>query len=196
MSRFNAFTIALAGGLAAACGTDTSPTDPEGAPSPSFRTGNNAAGPGALVIRSGTAFFVTFTAPGSANLVAAGLSEGQLADFCSSGESPLGEAIEQIVIRPDGSVHDLFKARNVPLLLFPADAESICTVAPLAVGRGNYTRTDNDLFVTGGRTNSFGFRIRGQVTDASGDKHHVLVVFKGQLNRVHGARQHVKVNVN
>lgn len=70
-------------------------------------------------------------------------------------------------------------------------------MAPIANGTGTYTSTDNDFIVSGQRGNSFGFRIRGQVTDLGAEKHHVLVVVKRLISATHGLRTLVtKVSVN
>ncbi len=55
--------------------------------------------------------------------------------------------------------------------------------APFAVGTGNFTLHDNDFFVSGNRTNSFGFHLNGQVTDANGERHHVSAAFQGIVSR-------------
>ena len=101
------------------------------------------------------------------------------------------------MIRPDGSFKELFKGKKVGLLLFPGGTEDICSADPVAAGTGNYTLTDNDLIVSGRRTNSFGFRIRGNVTDEGGEKHHVLVVVKLLFNGNFGLKENVQsVKVN
>ncbi len=55
--------------------------------------------------------------------------------------------------------------------------------APFAVGTGNFTLHHNDFFVSGNRTNSFGFHLNGQVTDANGERHHVSAAFQGIVSR-------------
>lgn len=79
---FRACTVAsiVAGGLAiAACGSDSSPVDPESGSGPSFRTENGPPGPGAMVFRSSGGFFTTF--PGTNYLVEIGLGASGVAAF-------------------------------------------------------------------------------------------------------------------
>ena len=56
-------------------------------------------------------------------------------------------------------------------------------LSPIATGKGNYVNNDNDLFVSGNRTNSFRFRLTGHVTDVSGEAHRLSVAFHGLIYR-------------
>ena len=182
MFRSLTLTIVLVcGALGLACNNDPTSTQPSAGPT--FRTANNPNGPGAFVIRFETTIVILFDDPESDLTVVAGLALDQRAAFCAGGDVTFEPASERLVFRPDGSIHQLFKAKNVSLLLFDAAFVDICAVAPFAVGRGNFTGTDNDLAVSGNRTNSFGFRLRGRVAEGSGERHHLLAKFHALITR-------------
>lgn len=59
-----------------------------------------------------------------------------------------------------------------------------CTATPSAVGRGSLRLTDNDVFVSLTRTNSFGGRMVGTVEHlASGERLHLTAVGRMQIKR-------------
>lgn len=74
----------------------------------------------------------------------------------------------------------LFADGKVPLLLFPAGTEDLCSGSPVAEGTGLYTDVSSNLIGGHGRGTA-GVRIRGQVTDLAGKRHHVLVVAQQHL---------------
>ena len=168
-------------GLMSACSSDSPPTAPDDL-GPSARTANAPLGPGAFVLRFDGVIGLAFSGPDEPYSVVAGLTLDQLAALCAGGDFQLEPATGQDVFRPDGSVHELFRARGVTVVVLEGAFADICDT-PFAVGRGNYTSTDNDLFVSGNRTNSFGFRLRGRVTDAEGERHHLLAKFHALITR-------------
>ncbi len=171
--------VLVCGALGLACNND--PTEPS--TGPTLRTANNPNGPGAFVVRFETTIGFLFVDPESDLTVIAGLTLDQLAALCAGGDVTFEPATEQLVFRPDGSIHQLFKAKKATLLLFDVAFVDFCAVAPFAVGRGNFTGTDNDLTVSGNRTNSFGFRLRGRVAENSGERHHLLAKFHALITR-------------
>ena len=54
---------------------------------------------------------------------------------------------------------------------------------PWAVGTAHWTRNDNDLDVSGTRTNAFGERLRGTVVDAAGNAWHFSGHFRAVIDR-------------
>lgn len=185
----------MCGALALACSdTPTFPSarEPVG---PEFRTANNPNGPGALVIRFESALALFFSGPDEEFSVIAGLTLTDLAALCAEEEFSFEPIQGQDVIRPDGSVHEVNQGR-VTILVFEGAFADFCAGPPFAVGRGRWTSTDNDLFVSGNRTNSFGFRLRGQVTEPDGERHHVLVKFHGLINRQGALRSTSDIKVN
>jgi hypothetical protein len=183
MSRTLSLTTALVGAaLGLACGTDPVPVEPSGADGPALRSAHSPPGPGAFVIRTEGTFGFYFSDPDERYSVLGGLSRDQLAALCSGADFTFEPAREQLVFRPDGSIHQIFRARRVTVHVFEGAFADICGT-PFAVGQGNYTNTDNDLAVSFRRTNSFGFRLRGQVTDGSGGRHHLLAKFRALIMR-------------
>jgi hypothetical protein len=184
MRRSVPLAIALAcGSVALACSDTTiSPTGLEPA-GPELPTARSPGNPGALVIRFEGALGLFFSGPDEQYSVLAGLTPADLAALCADEAFSFEPIQGQDVIRPDGSVHEVTQGRNVTILVFQGAFADFCAQAPLATGRGRWTNTDNDLFVSLNRTNSFGFRLRGQVTEPGGERHHVLVKFHGLINR-------------
>ncbi len=175
--------VLLCGALGLACSGDPISPQPPGASGPTLRTVQNPDGPGAFVIRFETSLGFLFSDGESNVTVIAGVTPDQLAALCAGGEFTFEPATEQLVFRPDGSIHQLFRAKGVTLLVFEGANVDFCAVSPFGVGQGNFTQTDNDLTVSGRRTNSFGFRIRGQVSDGSGGRTHVLAKFHALITR-------------
>jgi hypothetical protein len=196
---FRASTVAtiMAAGLAvAACSTDHAPTAPETGSAPSFRTEQSPPGPGAQVSHSDGGFFSTFKAPGAPYFVAIGLTASAAVETCRGGDPELGALRSLFVERSNGGVHLLFKSDGkVPLLLYPAGTEDICSGSPVAEGTGTFTDVSSNLFGGPGRGTS-GFRIRGTVTDLAGERHHVLVVVHSQLGPNGFVDLVKKINVN
>jgi hypothetical protein len=184
MRRSLPLAIALAcGSLTLACSdTPTSPAGWEPAGS-ELRTARNPNSPGALVVRFEGALGLFFSGPDEQYSVLAGLTLANLAALCADEGFSFEPILGQDVIRPDGSVHEVTQGRNVTILVFEGAFADFCAAPPFAVGRGRWTNTDNDLFVSLNRTNSFGFRLRGGVTEPGGQRHHVLVKFHGLFSR-------------
>lgn len=140
--------------------------------------------------------FLTFRAPDRSAFVAVGLTPQTAAEFCAGGNPLFGESLEGFLVRPVGSFKKLEKSDGkVGLVVYPGDAADICGT-PIASGSGTFTSTDNALLADR-RNDSFGLRIRGQVTNGAGAKQHVLVVFHAVSNQGAGFDQKVvKVSVN
>jgi hypothetical protein len=176
--------------LGSACNDQGSPTETAAPPRPILRTSQNPEGPGAQVIRSegaqvirgeGALAFI-FPDPANGLTLTAGFTQETLDAFCAQ-EPFVGQpSTIHGVLRPDGTVTDLTKAKNVTLLVFVGN-QDICAGPPFAVGQGSFLNHDNDLFVSLNRANSFGFRVVGQVTDVNGDRHQVSASFHGVIDR-------------
>ena len=195
MFSARALATIAAGGLAiAACDSSSSPVAPETPSAPSLRTDHNQPGPGAMVFRGSGQFFATWRGDGF--LVEIGASARNVEQFCTGSDFDSGELLDHFVERPNGGESAWFKSGGkVPLLLFPDSAEDICSTAPVAEGSGLYTDNGSNFLGGKGRANG-SFRIRGQVTDGSGQRHHVLVVVHSQILRdgFHFIVDKVKVN--
>jgi hypothetical protein len=185
MSRASLIGAALTCALVSACGDQTAlTTAPQG---PDLRTSRNPDGPGAQVGGGEVPFTFLFTDPETDLGIVAGVTPEDLARFCADEDVERGTSVVHDVIRPDGSIASHEKAKKVTVMVFLLDGEEDpCDgSAPFAVGTGNFTLHDNDFFVSGNRTNSFGFRLNGQVTDVNGERHHVSAAFQGIFSR-HG----------
>ena len=71
-------------------------------------------------------------------------------------------------------LHDLRMGSDLNMFVYRiAGFAGVCASTPFATGIGHAIRTDNDLFTTFTRTNSFGLRIDGVVQDAAGQSYRV-----------------------
>ena len=69
-------------------------------------------------------------------------------------------------------LHDLRMGSDLNVFVYQiATFRGVCASTPFASGIGHAIRTDNDLFTTFTRTNSFGLRIQGVVQDAAGQSY-------------------------
>jgi hypothetical protein len=155
---------ALASTLVLACTDASAPTGPT---SPTVTAKPTSAPTADLVTRFTAPFFDAFADGEFAAVL--GVSPAGLAAFCDGDESGLDLIHVQEVSRPDGSIK--ITARSRPrLLIYPiGDSSGPCDlvgITPLATGKAQLNRTDNDFTVTFNRTNSFGSHLTG---NASGD---------------------------
>jgi len=71
-------------------------------------------------------------------------------------------------------LHDLRMGSDLNVFIYRiATFRGVCASTPFASGVGHAIRTDNDLFTTFTRTNSFGLRMQGTVQDAAGQSYHL-----------------------
>jgi hypothetical protein len=69
-------------------------------------------------------------------------------------------------------LHDLRIGSDLNVFIYQiATFRGVCASTPFASGIGHAIRTDNDLFTTFTRTNSFGLRMQGVVQDAAGQSY-------------------------
>jgi hypothetical protein len=188
MSRASLIAAALTCAMVSACSDQTAPT--AASAHPDLRTSQNPDGPGAQVGGSEVPFTFFFTDSQRGLGIVAGLTPATLPGFCAGEDVERGTSFLRDVVRPDGSIMSHERAVKVTLMVFRLDpGEDICDgSAPFAVGTGNFMNHDNDFFVSGNRTNAFGFRINGQVRDLDGARHHVSAFFEGTFSRQGDAR--------
>lgn len=81
-----------------------------------------------------------------------------------------------------GALHQHIKGTDVTIEVVPFDWE--CGDPPTAFGYGKLEVTDNDFFVSGTRTNSFGYRAHGQLTDpVTGQRVNYSETFKAIITK-------------
>jgi hypothetical protein len=120
------------------------------------------------------------------------------ADFCAweendfTGDPPVGRLVPvQYIETAHGAVVAKYSATStLELWALDADADfsGPCadtddSSAPWAAGSAHVTGNDNDLFVSGSRTNSFGDRGHGTVWDASGAGWRYNWTFRALIDR-------------
>ena len=181
--------------LVSSCGDQIAPDESTGLRAPNFRTGQNPEGPGAQVSGGEVPFIFFLSDPETGLGVTGGFTPETLAAFCAAEPTERETSIVRGVVRPDGSVTNHERAKKVTIMVFFDVDQTFCDgEAPFAVGEGNYVNHDNDFFISGNRTNSFGFNLHGRVTDVNGDRRSVSAAFQGTVDRngdVHVARSHV-----
>ena len=177
------------------CGDRTAPDEYAVPRGPELRTDRQPDGAGALVTGGEVPFVFFFSDPETGLGVTAGFTPETLAAYCAEAPFDPETSVLHGVVRPDGSVTNLEQAKKVSIMVFFDVDQTFCDgEAAFAIGEGNYVNHDNDFFISGGRTNSFGFNLTGRVTDADGDAHAVSAAFQGTVDRdgdVHVARRHV-----
>lgn len=181
--------------LLASCGDQTAPDEHAGFRIPDLRTERQPDGAGARVTGGEVPFVFFFSDPETGLGVTAGFTPETLAAFCAAEPFDAETSTLRGVVRPDGSVTSLEQAKRVTIMVFFDVDQTFCDgEAPFAIGEGNYVNHDNDFFISGSRTNSFGFNLTGRVTDANGDPRSVSAAFQGTVDRngdVQVARRHV-----
>ncbi|HEU4747633.1 MAG TPA: hypothetical protein VFS56_03965, partial [Gemmatimonadaceae bacterium] len=74
-----------------------------------------------------------------------------------------------------GVIHALVKGDEVNLHVFQLSTfVNACVSTPIASGKGRLMYTDNDVFLSGTRANSWGFRMGGDVTLVGGGTAHLM----------------------
>jgi hypothetical protein len=145
-----------------ACSDVSGPPPSTEAPSPSFS---------ANVSRFTTPFF-DIVVDESRNLAAVvGLGHDQLAGFCNGEDVALDQVNVLEVTRPDGSVKITVRGRPRVTVYSIAGVSDLCELTrstPLGAGRANLSQTDNDVFVSFNRTNSFGTNLVGTASGEGG----------------------------
>jgi hypothetical protein len=168
---------AVASTLVLACSDPSAPTAPTAA------AGAVSTPTAALVNRFSVPFLETLV---DGDLVAVmGLSPGQFPAFCDGDESVLDQITVQEVSRPDGSLKVTIRG-SPRLIIYPlGDAIFLCdlaAVSPLATGKAQLSSTDNDLFVSLNRTNSFGSNLTG-IASGAGGRYKVRAKFRVTIQR-------------
>lgn len=153
----------LVGILALGCNDQPLPSDLGTPLSPSFRTENNPDGPGAFVGRGEGGFFFADIIPNTEFSYLMAITLEEFAKLCANEEFLASPFSDQQVLRPDESIHDLFRAKHLPLAAWNTGTHprDFCSVPPFAVGTAQMIRRDTDLSFSANRADAFGFIIHG-----------------------------------
>jgi hypothetical protein len=163
----------LASALALACGEQSSPTAPAELSRPSFRAATER-----ITVPLGFQF------GNDQRTVAVGGTVEQWAAVCTTGEpQDFDPWTLHFVTRPDGSQKTTFKGQNLHILIwdipgftpFPGD---ICGEDPVYTGIGHIITTDSDVDLSHVGTDASGFTLIGTVTDASGQRYHLVAAIR------------------
>jgi hypothetical protein len=105
--------------------------------------------------------------------VIVGATAENWAAFCATGQQTWDDWEILTVIRPDGSLKQTTKGRNLHLLVWnqPTDLPP-CAESPDFTGTAHFLATDSDVFLDGRGADASGQRVLGTVTDASGQRYH------------------------
>lgn len=168
---------ALASALVMGCSEPSAPTAPV---ADAERVAPRTAD---LVTRFSAPFFDLVV---DGDLVAlVGIGPAQLSAFCLGDESVLDPVHVQEVTRPDGSFKITVRGRPRLVIYSISGVSDLCdltTASALAVGRAQFSQTDNDLAVSLNRTNSFGSNLNG-VASGRGGRYKVQARFRVTIQR-------------
>jgi hypothetical protein len=168
---------ALASTLVLAC------SEPSAPPVPTSDAEAVSPQTAALVNRFTFPFFATLV---DGDLIAViGLSPAQLPAFCAGDESVLDPIHILEVTRPDGSLKVTTRSRPRLIIYSAVGISEVCeltSATPLATGKGQLNQTDNDVFVSLNRTNSFGLSFSG-IASGDGGRFKVRARFRATIQR-------------
>ena len=176
MRPFPLGCTALASTLVLACNDVSSPPPPPESLSPSF----------SATVRRFTEPIFDIVVDDARSLAAVvGLAHADLAGFCAGDDVAFDQANVLEVTRPDGSVKITVRGKPRVTVYSIAGVTDLCELTgstPLATGRASLSRTDNDLFVSFNRTNSFGANLVG-TPSGSGGRFKVRLKFRITIQR-------------
>jgi hypothetical protein len=154
--------------LLVGCGEPPSPTGPSDLSTPSFRaTHNRATEPFGFAFDNGSEIlFIGLTVDALTSI------------FCTGGDFEVDEISMVHLLRPDGSLKEHYKGNETVVVVNGAAFDqSFCqdpSAVPTFTGIARVSLNDNDFFVTGNRANASMLHVTGTVTDASGQRYHLV----------------------
>lgn len=163
---------ALTGTCVLACNDVSSPTPAAEPLSPSFS---------ATVSRFTFPIFTTFVDESQGLAAVIGLSHDQLPRWCAGEGVDVDEVRRLDLTRPDGSVKATSQGKLALTIYSIAGGSHPCELAeatPLATGTAHWGHTDNDVFVSLNRTNSFGLTLIGTASGPGGARFKVRGIFR------------------
>ena len=166
--KAEATALALLGTLAIACGDGATPATGPDAPAPAFDFTNGPAElPNVIRLEEQGGVGVIFDAERDL-LLFVGLPEDPTDAVDCGGTEPFATNSVQIIGLLQEVLMVLVKSEPNLHVYQASTFTDFCTSEPIAVGQGRLVVTDNDILVSGTRTNSFGANVTGQVALASG----------------------------
>jgi len=185
MSRLAPPTIILTAAiLLTGCATPDVPTMPN-ADLGAKATVPGAANFGALVERFPTDFEITWDSDRNVTWTLGLVNP--ISDLCDPTADVQSDHSGSFlsVTTPNGARHiRLVTGGQVTFALYEGtpDSADLCTAAVLATGKAVSTTNDNDQFLSGTGTNSFGRRVTAIVTLADGTRAHLLIVARALIH--------------
>src|SRR5262245_6115344 len=125
-----------------------------------------------IVFRTATNAGFAMRDPSTGYIAMAGLPTPPSSITLCGGTMPFQTSSEMTEGELSGVLHDLRMGSDLSVFVYKiAGFRGVCASTPFASGTGHAIRTDNDLFTSLTRTNSFGTRIQGVVQDAAGQSY-------------------------
>ena len=155
-------TIAIAGPLVFGCADQQSPTAPVDPPTPS------------LSVERSTQHF-GYGGGDDQHVVIFGATAENWAAFCATGAESWDAWTVLTVTRPDGSQKVGWQGSGLHVLVWNLPAD-ICAESPDYTGTARLVLADSDLDLSGHGADGTGQTGTGTVTDASGQRYHLLWV--------------------
>lgn len=124
-----------------------------------------------------------------------------IVEVCSTGEPNFDLGTLLLVERPDGSLKLQLTGKDVSVVVFEGILGPTCgsflSATPLATGTVNFTRSDNDFFVSGERTNSFHQLLTGSgVYTGTDEPVHIMVKFFGTIHKDFSGQISLEIRLN
>jgi hypothetical protein len=89
------------------------------------------------------------------------------------------------VFRPDESIHLQSHGAQIPLEVWQSTNPDLCTLLeePHLTGTGQFSLTDNDVFVSGKRTDVGHISLHGDVSSETGERFKALWNWQGKIQK-------------
>lgn len=134
------------------------------------------------VVRFQGEFVFAIQDPETDLIALAGAPDDPAAAVPCGGDEPFATVDFQEAGVRQGVIHALVKGDDVNLHVYQRSTfVNPCVSSPIAVGEGRLMYVDNDLFASGTRANSWGFRMGGDVTLVGGGTAHLMAHNRFQI---------------
>lgn len=133
------------------------------------------------VVRFQGEFVFAIQDPETDLIAFAGLPDDPWQDTFCGGSEPYAIVDFQESGHRQEVIHALVRGDEVNLHVFQRSTFVDCVSSPIAVGEGRLMYVDNDLFASGTRANSWGFRMGGTVSLVGGGSAHLMAHNRFQI---------------